>query len=206
MKRSVHFRIPLAFLALTLLIVPLRGQEQKPDAPSPAAMDEMMKKWQEAMTPGEAHKQLGYFVGTWATETKMWMQGPDAPPEITKGTSTMKYILGGRFVQQEMKSTMMGKPWLGIGLLGYDNFKKAYVGSWVDNTATALATMEGTANADHTVFTLNGKMDDPTTGEKDKPVQYVWRIVGKRTHIFEIFDPSIKGSSTKVVEVTYRKK
>jgi hypothetical protein len=49
-------------------------------------------------------------------------------------------------------------------------------------------------------------MDDPTTGEKDKPVQYVWRIVDKKTHIFEIFDPSIKSGNTKVVEVTYRKK
>jgi len=49
-------------------------------------------------------------------------------------------------------------------------------------------------------------MDEPMTGEKDKPVQYVWRVVDKKTHIFEIFDPSIKGANTKVVEVTYRKK
>ena len=206
MKRSMHGYTLIVLLASVLLALPGRGQEQKAGAPSAAEMQEMMKKWQEVMTPGEEHKQLGFLVGSWTTESKMWMNGPDAPPEMTKGTSTMKYVLGGRFVQQEMKSTMMGKPWTGMGLLGYDNFKKAYVGSWVDNTATALATMEGTANADHTVFTPNGKMDDPTTGEKDKPVQYVWRIVDKKTHIFEIFDPSIKSGNTKVFEITYKKK
>ena len=199
-------RVTLFVMAALLCALPGFGQEQKSATPSPDQMKEMMQKWQEAMTPAEHHKHLGFLVGSWNVESKVWMNGPDAPPEITKGSSTMKPILGGRFIQQDMKGSMMGKPMNGVGMMGYDNFKQAYVGFWVDNTSTAIFTMEGTANADYTVFTLDGKMDEPTTGEKDKPVQYVWRVINATKHVFEIHDPSIKGGNTKVVELTYTKK
>jgi len=206
MQRRLIFKsLGVAFVA-GLLALSGYAQEKKAEPPPSAEMQEMMRKWQEAMTPGAEHKHLAYFTGTWATETKMWMNGPDAPPEVVKGSSTLKPVLGGRFIQQEMKSTMMGQPWNGVGLLGYDNFRKAYVGSWVDNSSTAILTMEGSANPDHTVYTLEGKSDDPTTGEKGKTMQYVWRIIDKKTHIFEIHDLSIKDKNNTMVEVTYRKK
>jgi hypothetical protein len=189
-----------------MLALPVVAQEQKTEEPSPAQMQEMMKKWQDAMTPGEGHAYLQFLVGEWSVESRVWMKGPDGPPEITKGSSSMKPVLGGRFIRQDMKGSMMGKPMNGIGFMGYDNFKKAYVGFWIDNTSTALFTMEGSANADHTLFTLTGKADDPMTGEKDKPVVYIWRVVDKSTHVFEIHDPAIPGGNTKVVEMTYRKK
>jgi hypothetical protein len=66
--------------------------------------------------------------------------------------------------------------------------------------------MEGNANAEYTVFTLDGKMDESATGEKDKPVHYVWRVIDVTKHVFEIHDPSIKRGNTKVVEMTYTKK
>jgi len=206
MKHASYRCLSILALCVCLLAVSGSAQEKKPETPSPAAMQEMMKKWKEAMTPGDAHKHLNFLVGSWTFESKAWMNGPEAPPEVSKGTSTMKPILGGRFILQEMKSTMMGMPMDGIGYLGYDNFKKTYVGLWLDNTSTAIYTMEGSANADHTVFTLEGKSDEPATGEKDKPMQYVWRVIDKKTHVFEIHDLSLKNGNTKVMEMTYHKR
>lgn len=206
MKGRMSIRMLGVVSLIGMLALSSSAQEKASTAPTPDEMQEMMKKWQESMTPGAEHKHLAYFVGSWTAEMKMWMGGPQAPPETVKGTSTLKAVLGGRFIQQEMKSTMMGQPYIGTGLLGYDNFKKAYVGSWVDNMSTAILTMEGSANADRTVYTLEGKSDDPATGQKDKIMRYVWRILDKKTHVFEIHDLAITTGNTKVIEITYKRK
>jgi len=56
------------------------------------------------------------------------------------------------------------------------------------------------------MLTLYGKMDKPMTGEHNKNVKYVTRIVGPDKHIFEVHDLAIGEPNTKVVEVTYTRK
>ena len=172
------------------------GQQQ-----SDAAMQDMMKKWQEMMTPGAQHKMLAGMEGTWDAETKMWM-GP-GDPEVTKGTASMKMVLGGRFLQQEISSTMMGRPFHGIGFTGYDNNDKKFVGFWIDDFGTSISTMEGSLNQKGDVLTMYGKMDEPTTGEHDKTVKYVTRTIDKDRVVLEIHDLSIGEPNTKVMETVY---
>jgi len=50
------------------------------------------------------------MTGSWEFETKMWMEGPGAPPALSKGTAEMKMIMGGRFLRQDLKGEMMGMP------------------------------------------------------------------------------------------------
>jgi hypothetical protein len=53
---------------------------------------EMMKAWQEYMTPGAMHELLAKSVGEWKTEISSWM-APDMPPTITEGKSVCESIL-----------------------------------------------------------------------------------------------------------------
>ena len=200
--------IPRTVLALVLfLAVAASGTaEDKKKRVSMPSQEEMMKRWKDAATPGEAHKVLDNFVGSWETEASTWMDGPDKPPSLTKGTAEVKWVLDGRFVQQEMTGEMMGAPMHGIGFSGYDNFKKKYTIFWIDNSATAMSTSEGSINKDGTVITSWGKMDEPMTGEKDKKVKYIDTIVDHDKHVFEIHDLSLPGPSTKVVEIVYTRK
>jgi len=96
--------------------------QQKSSAPSDAQKQEMMKKMQEAGAPGPAHKALDVLVGNWQAEVKCWMD-PDGPPNVSQGTAKATWILNGRFLQEEFHGEMMGKPFTGLSLLGYDNFK-----------------------------------------------------------------------------------
>jgi hypothetical protein len=169
-------------------------------------MQEMMKKWMEAATPGEHHKALEHFVGKWDTVCKVWMEGPDKPASETKGTSEIKWILGGRYTLEELKSEMLGMPHSGMGITGYDNFKKQYVSFWIDNMSTAMFNTLGTFDASGKVLTSLGKMDEPMTGEKDKTVKYVVQIVGKDKHIFSVYDLVGSPNEVKVVEITYTRK
>jgi hypothetical protein len=158
-----------------------------------------------AATPGEAHKKLNNMVGSWETSTSMWM-APGQPSEVTKGTAEMKWVLDGRFVLQEYHGEMMGRPMSGMGLTGYDNLNKKYVGVWMDNMGTAMSTMSGNFDRSEKVLTLYGTMDEPTTGEYGKYVKYVTRVLDKDKFVFEIHDLSLAEPNTKVVEVTYVRK
>ena len=197
-----------AACAAALLILPLSGSSQekaKKETPAMqgADMEAMMKKWMEAATPGEAHKKLNDMVGSWKTTSRFWANGPDAPPTETQGTSEVKWVLDGRFLQQEAKGEMMGKPYNGIGFTGYDNMNKKYESFWIDNTSTAMFRADGTLDQTGKVLTTVGKMDEPMTGEHDKGVMYIYRMVSKDKHIFEIHDLSLPQGKTKVAELEY---
>ncbi len=172
---------------------------------APPEGEEMMAMWKEISTPGAAHRKLDRFVGSWDVTTRLWMS-PTDPPEESEGTSTDRWILGGRFLQSEMHGSMMGMPFEGMGLLGYDNFKKKYVMAWVDSNSTAMYTAEGLADQTGTVFTFYGTMDEFLTGEHDKPVKYVYRIKDQDNYVFEIHDLGIVPGQTKVVEMQSRRK
>ena len=201
-------KLPILALTLTLGLAAAHSQEAAPTREEQSAMmEEMMKKAQELGSPGEWHAKLNPLVGTWDVETRMWMGGEGAgEPMVSKGNSTNSWILGGRFLRQDFQGEMMGQPFTGIGLTGYDNFSKKYVSMWIDDMSTVLSTMEGSVDRTGTVFTTYGKMHEWTTGELDKTVKYVLRIIDENMHVFEIHDPYIGEPNTKVLELTYTRK
>lgn len=170
------------------------------------SQEEMMKRWQESMTPGDPHKKLEEMAGTWDAETKTWMSGPNAEPAVSTGTMEMKMVLGGRYLMQDFTGSVMDRPFNGIGYIGYDNFKKRYVGSWIDDMSTCLSTMEGTMGKAGKTLTMWGKMDDPMTGEKNKPVKYVVTLIDHDKHVFEVFDVKSYGEKKPMMQITYTRK
>ena len=179
------------------------AQDKKEKAPSPEEL-EMMKKWEAAATPGAGHKTLAPLAGEWEVSSKWWMD-PSQPPMESKGKSKSKWILGGRYLQDEYEGEFMGKPMKGMSLTGYDNFKKKYSSLWIDDMGTAMFHSEGVASDDGKTFTFTGKMDDVTTGEKDKTMKWVIRLVSDKKYVFEMYDAS-KNKDTKCAEMVYTKK
>ena len=113
--------------------------------------------------------------------------------------------VGGRFLQEEFQGEMMGKKFNGLGLMGYDKFNKKYVNTWVDDMGTGIFVSEGLPDADGKVITHTGKMDEPMTGEKAKPVKMITRILSPDKNVFEMHDLSL-GEKSKVMEITYTRK
>jgi hypothetical protein len=168
-------------------------------------MEEMMKKMEALASPGPEHKALSVLEGDWNVESRFLMAGPDAPPTVSKGTAKKHWILGGRFMQEELSAEFMQKPFQGVGLTGYDNIKKKYVGAWMDSMGTSLSSMEGTADKTGKIVTMTGTMDDPMTGQMNKPVKYVLKLESAGKHVLEMHDPSL-GEKSKMGEVIYTKK
>jgi hypothetical protein len=84
-------------------------------------------------------------------------------------------ILGGRYVRLTYRGEMMGQPFEGLQISGYDNIAKAYTTFWIDNSSTSFYLLKGTYDAAKKTYTFTGRWADPVGGET--PVRMVIRIV-----------------------------
>jgi hypothetical protein len=171
---------------------------------SDAEKQEMQKKMEAAGTPGPAHKALDAFVGNWKAEVKCWCE-PGGTPKVTQGTAKASWALNGHFLEEEFHGEMMGKPFTGRSLMGYDNIKQTFNTVWVSDSQTSMFTSEGKGENGNKVITLEGKGNCPATGRKDIPMKTVFHVISPDKHVFEMFDGS-KGENAKTMEITYTRK
>jgi hypothetical protein len=175
--------------------------DQTPTVQDSAAM---MKKWMDYMTPGEMHAMLAKSNGTWNAEVTSWMT-PDAPPNKSTGTATNKMILGGRYQQSTFKGSFDGMPFEGMSTLGYDNAKKKWVSTWIDNMGTGIMTVEGTQEAGSNVMKFEGSMTDPITGKECK-IRETYTLVDDNTQKMEMYCTYPGGKEYKNMEIVYTRK
>lgn len=163
-------------------------------------MQAMMEAYKKLGTPGTPHKKLASMAGSWSTRTKSFME-PGKPPLESIGTCDQKMILGGRFLKQEFVGELMGVPFNGIGVTGYENHQKKYVSTWMNSIRTRIFLFEGTADADGKTITQTCEFDDPVRG----PMKWrsVTRIVDDDTHLFEMYATDKNGKEEKLIEITY---
>lgn len=192
-----------SIFALTLLTTAFAHAEEAKDAKK----EEMMKAWQEASTPGAPHKMLASMAGTWSYTSKMW-ETPDAKPEESKGTSTMKMILGGRYLQHDTKGKAMGMPFNGMGLTGYDNVKGEYNTFWIDNMGTAMMTGKGKFDDSTKTLTDTGEFSCPMTPSKTQSYRGEWKIVDKNNMVYTMYSSGMNpdGPQFKNMEMTFKRK
>ena len=169
-----------------------------PDAEAAAAMR------QKISAPSRAHKRLDVFAGVWAARMSLWMD-PAEPPAISEGTFEQKWILDGRFLQQTYQGELMGRPFSGIGYLGYDNYLKKYISTWMDSAGTTIYTRTGWFDSEGRTLTLTGEVDDYVRG-KSVPVRDRLTIVSPAEFVLETWEPGPDGGDYKVMEVRYTRK
>lgn len=162
-----------------------------------------MKRWQAYMTPGDAQKQLAAASGKWKVETTSWME-QDKPPMTSTGTAEYKMIMGGRYQQASFKSNMMGMPFEGQSTMAYDNDKKMFISTWIDNMGTGLTTFTGTWDDAAKCYNMKGKMYDPTT-QKDFDCREVIKMTDDKNMTMEMYSTMPGGKEFKNMEIKYTK-
>jgi hypothetical protein len=168
------------------------------------AKEAIDKKKAEATEPGEQHKHLAAMAGNWEYTGKIWM-GADAPPVETSGTSTNKMILGGRFLQQEIKGEFQGTVFEGVGIAGFNKLTNRMESVWIDNMGTAMLIMTGTCDMDGKVITSYGEYKDQMKGEMQK-VKSVSTMTGPDEIKDEMFMIAPDGKEIKTMELVYKRK
>jgi hypothetical protein len=191
--------------------------DKKPEAPKDAkagGMPEMtpeqmkeMEAYMKAATPGKEHELLKKMAGSWTYAMKH-RHDANSPWEEMSGTIERKLLMGGRFLQEEVKGPAFmpdSPPFEGMGLSGYDNVQKKYWGTWMDNWGTGIMQMVGTADATGKVITFSAEYWDPITG-KPKKQKHVSTIKDDKTHQLQMYDTDKDGKEFLMFDMTCTKK
>src|SRR6266446_8929326 len=202
--------------AITLPLMAQDTKEPKKDAGATAGQKkpgeaEMMAMMMEMAKPGENHKQMQELVGTWSYAVKWWMS-PESPPSESSGTTVTKSVMDGRYLISDHTGKMQmpgsdGKlqemEFKGMAIEGYDNAKKKFVASWIDNMGTGIMNLEGTYDPATKTLTYYAEYE-PMPGMKTKIREVVTRRDNDHRTL-EFFEDR-GGKEVKTMQIDYTRK
>ena len=183
------------------------SSEMKMDGKETVAMPDsatMMKNWQDYMTPGDVHKMMAKWDGTWNGEVTMWMY-PGAPEQKSTSTTVNKMIMNGLYQQNVHTGTMMDMPFNGIGTLAYDIHKKEFMSTWIDNMGSGIMMMKGTWDDATKTITFKGKTTDPGT-KSDVDVKETFTVIDDNTQEMKMFMPMPDGKEFQTMNIKFSRK
>ena len=111
---------------------------------------------------GPEHARLTAMAGTWDVELTFWFK-PGAPPVTTKGTSTIRSILGGLFIEEKIEGTLNGTPFTTLAWTGFNTATRQYEATRIASTNTIRIAETGSYNEQTKQFEL--KADYPFAGD-----------------------------------------
>jgi hypothetical protein len=187
-------------LALSLCLATL-GASCSSTRPA-ATQDEVMQRWTEFMTPGAGHAHLAPHVGNWSLLVRM-IASPGAEAQESKGTSTVQWILDGRYIQDTTTGEFQGQPFHGQGLTGFDNLKNVYTSTWVDNLGTGILVSEGTYDEATRTFHYASSMPDLMYANAYVPSRSTERWIDGDHFVVQSFTPGADGKEFMSMELQY---
>ena len=155
------------------------------------------------MQPGRYHKLLDALAGSWDVDTR-FKYGP-GPERAGKAACEAKWILGGRYLQQEYTSEIGGKPFITLQYTGYDNQKRRFFEIKMDNAETGVLHTEGTISQDEKTITNIGDRTDPMSGQTRR-LRTVTTIIDKDHYTLEWFLMDDDGKEQKTVTMNHTRR
>lgn len=171
-------------------------------ASKPVDTAAMNKAWAMYMTPGDVHQMLAKADGKWDAEISFYYS-PDSP-SVNKTICENKMILGGRYQQSTYKGNIDGMPFEGVATLAYDNAKKIYISTWIDNMGTGIMYMEGNYDAATKTMNMKGSGTDVVSG-KNIAVREIFKLVDDNTQTMEMYETK-DGKEMKTMSILLKRK
>lgn len=136
-----------------------------------------------AVTPSDLLKEQAAMlrdVGDWNATMQMTMAAGGEPIK-EKATETVRSICHGRWTWTDYNGQMMGQPFEGHALTGYDPAKKEYVSFWIDSLESLAMETRGTMAADGRSCNFKGTAFDGKGQPMPVVQQLHWQDDGSRT-------------------------
>lgn len=204
--KNLLFAACTAFLFIACDKVKMDVKTEKTEEWKPVDSATATKAWMDYSTPGDMHQMLAKSDGVWNGANTTWMEN-GAKPMTSTSEATNKMIFEGRYQISEHKGNFMGMPFEGMSIVGYDNSKKKFISTWIDNMGTGIMHGEGDWNPSTKSIEFKGKMTDPARPGKDCEVREVYTFVDDNTQKLEMYGPDSKtGKEFKTMEITFTRK
>jgi len=162
------------------------------------AQDYNMEEALKMAAAGPEHNLLNDLAGNYKQKYKL-----DFPPGTimeSEGMSTIKSILGGRFITIDVNATMFGMSANSLTIMGYDRRKNKYTLFSIDEMGTYSVTAEGDYDSKTKVMTLNGSDYDPLS-KMTRNYKFIFDYSNEKTHKMDIVFIQPEGNEHKMVEV-----
>jgi len=204
--RSKQIGLCVVILALvTALTGTIVRSEEKAASDKPAAgamptPEQMMAIMAKYGNPGPEHAKLKMMEGEFDADVTMQMM-PDAPPQNSKGKIKNTMIMDGRYLQGEYTGDMMGQPFKGLSIMGYDNYAKKFNSLWIDSMSTMAMNSEGAGDASGKIE-MKCTFDCPMTQSK-RTSRTVVTVNDANSHTMEMFDAGPDGKEFKSMTIKY---
>ena len=143
------------------------------------------------------------MAGNYDVRVTSWNE-PGGEPSVEAGKVTRSMILDGRVLVEEFHGSMMGAPFVGHGMSGYDNVSGKHWSTWTDNMSTGMMVSEGTCDAQN-ACTFTGSWNDPISKGPVKS-RMTTRWTSPTVEVFEMHAPGPDGKEFKMMEIVYTKK
>ena len=108
------------------------------------------------------HARLIAMCGTWDVEMTFWFR-PDGPGVTTTGTSTIKSLLNGLFVEEKIEGALNGAPFTTLAWTGFNTSTHQYEATRIASTNTIRIAETGGYDEKAQQFEL--KAEYPVAGD-----------------------------------------
>jgi len=176
----------------------------KPESSAPAMDPAAVQKAMEAYAkPGEMHKWLAKFTGTW--DGRIVEFSNPTKPDTTKAVEVVGMTLNGLYQTTSFTGRVQGMPFEGRSITGYDNAKKLFVNSWIDNMSSGIISMTGTYDEKTKTLNFSGTQTNPVTA-KDMNIRQEMIVVDDDSYTLVMYGEGPDGKEAKFMEGFFKRR
>jgi hypothetical protein len=185
------------FAIISCMVAFISTSKAQPDSAS------MMKAMIDFATPGKMHQWLASFNGAWDAAVISFAN--PVKPDTSTVSQTYSMTLNGLYQEGKLTGNMMGMAFEGRSITGFDNAKKEFISTWIDNLGSGIIVMTGSYDEATKTMNLKGTQSNPVTG-KDSGIRQVMRIVDDNSYTLEMYGDGPDGKEIKFMVGTFKRK
>ena len=161
-----------------------------------------MQKWTDATRPGENHKTLDAFVGTWDADVKQtnFPIGRANDTNARRGVVKTTWTHGGRFLRSEFTGGVGGPNFSATSTIGFNNATNSFEGTWIASTSNGVRVSSGQFDSNLQSFTFTSTFPDPLNGSKTT-FKEVYTLNSPNQYTYELYQVAPNASERRLQEV-----
>lgn len=102
------------------------------------------------------HARLVALCGTWNVELTFWLR-PGGLPVVSKGTSTIRPLFDGLFIEEKIEGVLNGAPFTTLAWTGFNTSTHQYEATRIASTNTIRIAEAGTYDEQSKQFETRGE-------------------------------------------------
>ncbi len=126
---------------------------------------EVRKRMKEMARPGIEHERLSPLVGRFKFRAYFRLLLDDTP-ESAHGIAETSWMIGERFIEQRIRGRRATRSFDGLLILGFDRYAERYVGFWLAESDSGMASISGVLDEDGRTIRLEVESNDARFEER----------------------------------------